>query len=327
MMLEKRLYQLLFRHACVVVPQFGAFLTEKLPARISPQQHTLYPPSRRLYFNAQLTHNDGLLVHLWMAENECSYEQALAQIAAEVAQWQLQLQRDQVLHLPLLGHFTQADNQAVVFHPKDDANFLKASFGLSPVSIQGLAREEQAVAAVPATTTSESEFELTDHAAADMEVATKIRKPSQPWSYWNYAAVYLMGFGLMGYMGIQSYQWWQNRQNAEALAVHARVEQQVKQKIQAASFVIEPRISAANDTKAPANNTIYHVVTGSFRDMRHAQAAFKNLIAQGYQAHILPINNKGLHPVVYGSFTQLDQAEMLLQQVRQHQADAWLYMQ
>jgi len=326
-MLEKRLYQLLFRHACVVVPQFGAFLTEKLPARISAHQHTLYPPSRRLYFNAQLTHNDGLLVHLWMSETGCSYEEALDQIQTEVTQWKKLLVQQERLVLPLLGHFYQAGTQSIVFQPNDDANFLKSSFGLAPVSVQGLAQSHDALTSSHDTEPKVAATEETTDVELALEplVNAPPQSVSQPWSYWKYAAVYLAGIGLMGYVGIQSYQWWEQRQNAQQFAIHARVEQQVKQKIQAASFVIEPKLPTAQPMVQQVS--IYHVVTGSFRDLRHAQNAFKNLIAQGYQAHILPKNNKGLHPVVYGSFTQLDQAEALLQQVRQHQADAWLYMQ
>ena len=63
--------ELLYRYNCVVVPEFGAFLTHVKPAFIDRTSHTFYPPSKVLSFNSQLQTNDGLLIS-YMAEAEKS---------------------------------------------------------------------------------------------------------------------------------------------------------------------------------------------------------------------------------------------------------------
>ena len=61
MQLETYISDLLYRYECVVIPDFGAFLTQPVSARIDESNFTFYPPKKELSFNEQLKNNDGLL--------------------------------------------------------------------------------------------------------------------------------------------------------------------------------------------------------------------------------------------------------------------------
>ena len=63
MQLSQYISNLLYRYDCVVVPEFGAFLAHKIPAKIQENKNSFYPPSKRLSFNAQLQINDGVLAN------------------------------------------------------------------------------------------------------------------------------------------------------------------------------------------------------------------------------------------------------------------------
>ena len=67
---------LLYRYECVVVPNFGAFLSHKISARIDAKTQTLYPPKKRLSFNGQLTSNDAILANHVSESEKISYENA-----------------------------------------------------------------------------------------------------------------------------------------------------------------------------------------------------------------------------------------------------------
>ena len=54
--------ELLFGHDCVIVPGFGGFIGNYAPARIDRSTDTFYPPVKKISFNRNLNHNDGLLV-------------------------------------------------------------------------------------------------------------------------------------------------------------------------------------------------------------------------------------------------------------------------
>lgn len=54
--------ELLFRHDCVILPGFGAFIGNYFPSRSDRKEGLFEPPSRKITFNRHLTGNDGLLI-------------------------------------------------------------------------------------------------------------------------------------------------------------------------------------------------------------------------------------------------------------------------
>ena len=60
---ENHISELLYRHQCVVVPGFGAFLTEETSAKIDQNNNVFYAPKKLISFNANLRNNDGLLAN------------------------------------------------------------------------------------------------------------------------------------------------------------------------------------------------------------------------------------------------------------------------
>jgi hypothetical protein len=46
MQLETYISDLLYRYDCVTVPQFGAFLTNRVSAKVHDSTHTFYPPKK-----------------------------------------------------------------------------------------------------------------------------------------------------------------------------------------------------------------------------------------------------------------------------------------
>ena len=50
MQLEIYISDLLYRYDCVTVPEFGAFLTHRVSAKIHESTHAFYPPKKALVF-------------------------------------------------------------------------------------------------------------------------------------------------------------------------------------------------------------------------------------------------------------------------------------
>ena len=63
MQLETYISDLLYRYECVIIPEFGAFLTQPVSAKVDISSNTFYPPKKVLSFNEQLKNNDGLLAN------------------------------------------------------------------------------------------------------------------------------------------------------------------------------------------------------------------------------------------------------------------------
>ena len=63
MTIANYLKDLLYRYDCVIVPNFGGFITNNTSAQIHRSTHTFYPPSKQVGFNVNLSYNDGLLAN------------------------------------------------------------------------------------------------------------------------------------------------------------------------------------------------------------------------------------------------------------------------
>ena len=78
MQISTYINDLLYRYECVIIPGFGAFLTQYQSARI--ENNSFHPPGKALLFNRQLQANDGLLANYVASAENCSYELALQKI-------------------------------------------------------------------------------------------------------------------------------------------------------------------------------------------------------------------------------------------------------
>ena len=64
---------LLIENECVIIPDFGGFITYYSPAQHLDEGHLFLPPYRTVGFNPLLQMNDGLLIQAYMQAHEVSY--------------------------------------------------------------------------------------------------------------------------------------------------------------------------------------------------------------------------------------------------------------
>ncbi|MBE6305486.1 MAG: SPOR domain-containing protein [Bacteroidales bacterium] len=78
---SRHIATLLRHHDCVVLPGIGAFIATRESAVVSDD--LLTPPTRRISFNAALTHDDGLLASSVSRRMKISFEQARIRVEAD----------------------------------------------------------------------------------------------------------------------------------------------------------------------------------------------------------------------------------------------------
>lgn len=307
MRIEQYISQLLYRYQCVTVPGFGAFLTENRSAQLLEETYTFYPPKKVVLFNFHLKNNDGLLAnHLALGE-KLTYEQAVTLIEAEVTTWKLALQKGEAILLKNIGKLKLNSEKNVVFEPVDQVNYATSSFGLTSFVSPVIKREVYKV-----------EVEKIEEKAP---IVFSPEKRATPWL--KYAAIFAFGIGIAGFFGNN---WYQQKIATETLLVEKAVQQKVENKIQEATFFIENPIPAVsltvtNETKSAP----YHIVAGAYKESNNAQRALQSLLNLGYDAKIISPNKYGLLPVLYGSYTTLEEAQTALQTIKQaHNKDAWM---
>jgi nucleoid DNA-binding protein len=122
--------ELLFGHDCVIVPGFGGFIGNYMPAVIDKSSGTFYPPVKKISFNRNLNHNDGLLVGRISGEAKISYGDARSMVEEFVADTRKKLEKGEKVVFDKIGSFINNQEGNLQFEPDRNANYHLDSYGL-----------------------------------------------------------------------------------------------------------------------------------------------------------------------------------------------------
>ena len=87
MQLQNYISDLLYRYDCVIVPEFGAFVTQRVSAEVNATNHSFLAPRKALLFNEQIKNNDGLLAQYIADAEKIPFEAALNKISSQVQRY------------------------------------------------------------------------------------------------------------------------------------------------------------------------------------------------------------------------------------------------
>ena len=314
MKIEQYISQLLYRHQCVTVPGFGAFLTEIHSAHLHESTNSFYPPKKVISFNSHLKNNDGLLANHIAQIEKSTYENAVASIDSEVVIWNSILQVNEKFTLKNIGELSLNSEKNLVFMPSENVNYLKESFGLNSFVSPSIKREQYKQDAEVFYQKEEIET------IAESEVITFEPETTEQRSYLKYAAILVLALTAAG---IVSYKVYQNHINQETLLVETAVQKQVQNKIQEATFLIENTMPSVTLT-VKEEKLSYHIVAGVFRNEENAENVYNDLVRSGFKARRIAPNRHGLFPVLYGSYATNAEAQEDLNKIHEINPDAWL---
>ncbi|RKN82720.1 HU domain-containing protein [Ulvibacterium marinum] len=313
MALEHYITELLYRYDCVVIPGFGAFLTQTKSSILDTTTHTFHPPTKMLSFNKQLTSNDGLLVSYISKVEKISYEATSQKIDRISKEWSTRLQKNEKLELPNLGELWLNEIGKIQFQPYEQVNYLTSSFGFSSFPSSPVLRENL------------KERVVVLEEKVPFAFTPEKRKEYSFRPYLKYAAVFFLALAT-GLTGFRSYQ---EAQNREQLA-RQEAQEQISKRIQEATFFSNrpmelPTFTLDVVTKKGLVKGTHHVIAGAFRFRANADKKIQQLNQLGFKASYLGANAFGLHMVAYSSHNDPKKALEALKQVRRtHSSDAWL---
>lgn len=314
MKIEQYISQLLYRHQCVTVPGFGAFLTEIQSAHLHENTNSFYPPKKVISFNSNLKNNDGLLANHIAQLEKSSYESAVASIESEVVIWNSILQVNEKFTLKNIGELHLNSEKNIVFTPLENINYLKESFGLNSFVSPAIKREQTLHHVETAVKVEVPVFEEKEIVPLDPEV-----RKGRP--YLRYAAILILGLSVTATVGYKMYE---NQVAKETLLVETAVQKQVQNKIQEATFLLDTPMPAVTLTVSE-EKMLYHVVAGAFRKEENAQNIYNDLLKSGFKARRIAPNKHGLFPVLYGSYATYAEAQQAMLEIQKaNNPDAWL---
>jgi len=299
MVLSKHISDLLYRYECVIVPNFGGFVSRSISSTVINQQFTA--PTKEISFNVNLNQNDGLLVNHLRQTLNLSYQETLKLILDTVKGWNKDLENG-TLSLNNIGSFHKTQDQ-LIFTPFDKINYLTSSFGLTDVGVNYILRK-------------------TEEATPIIQEIVKKKSYTKPVVAAIAASVALL---FSGHFYIQ------NKIHKQEIAQQQKITQQIQQ----ASFnILAPlpsltlNVTKENSIKENITEDIsykYHIIAGAYKSEENAYKKVDLLAKKGYQATIIGLNKWGLNQVSYASFNNKTEAIKVLKQIKQKDnSHAWL---
>jgi len=309
MHIETYISDLLYRYDCVTIPEFGAFLTKRVSAKIDESNHTFFPPKKVISFNEQLQHNDGLLASYIADSEKIPYEVAVQKISKQVKSIKSFLSEGETLSFSNIGDLVLNSDGKIVFEPSQNSNYLTEAFGLTEFKSSNVNREvykqqvESLEDVIPISITPES------------------RASSKTRPYLKYAAVALIALTVGGFAASSFYN---NQIEAHNQIAQEQANEQLDVKVQEATFVIENPLPAAT-LKVDKQQGKYHIIAGAFRIEENSDKKVEQLQELGFKARKIGVNKYGLHEVVYSSYENSNDALAALRDIRQNNnKEAWL---
>ncbi len=136
--LQRHIEVLLLENECVIVPDFGGFMTHHVSARYDQEDYMFIPPFRTLGFNPQLRLNDSVLVQSYVEAYDISYPEALRRVESEVEELKQQLSEHGSYELEDLGTMTVNQDGNYEFAPCEAGVLSPSLYGLGDFSIRPL---------------------------------------------------------------------------------------------------------------------------------------------------------------------------------------------
>ncbi len=300
--LANHITDLLYRYDCVIVPNFGGFITNRIGTFLDIETNTFYPPTKKISFNGNLKHNDGLLANYIASSEHISFDASNKFIENTVAKWKNHLV-NATLEVGSLGSFVLNDQKQLVFEPLAKTNFLTESFGLT--GVQANLKEVYQEKTIPIHT-------------ADEVVEQTYTSNAGVKGFVKYAATIAILLTL-GAVGMKQY----NKSQTKSLLVKKQA--QMEQRIQEATFVIENPLPTINLNIAREAAKPYHIIAGAFQHESNANKKIDQLYKKGFDAKIVGENSWGLTQVAFESYATKEEAHQALRRIKNAGfSDAWM---
>lgn len=347
---QNHIKELLFEQDCVVIPDFGGFVTNFDCAKVDKAEEYIKPAQKWLAFNGLLKNDDGLLSN-YIAKNEgVSRDVANLKIKLFVETAKKGIRFNQRFDIAGVGTFTENEEGKIQFNPSENSNFLGDSFGLEKIGIKKStfikpAIQVELINAKVSQKTIQQVFASNDRETSAQEI--KIIGTHKVNGRKNRKGTVVLKFLLSMFSAalfVSAIYLYDNEKNSLSSFNPFHFSQKQSQKAYAEPIEkvipkIEPTKSATvltkNDTlgnipKPIINDTEnrFFVITGSFGETENAENQLNFLKSKGFsKATILKPRKKGrLIKVSAGDFADEESAnEEAVKVARATNQNAWIF--
>lgn len=139
---EKLVESLLQKYECVILPEFGGFIVRESPCNFSASGDRIKPYSKHIFFNPHLTLNDGLVYNEIQTAFGYTYTESVNWYNQQLDGLKQMIASAGSASFGKLGTFFQGKENNFWFSPSTDLNLAKSTYGLFPVEIHKVIKEQ-----------------------------------------------------------------------------------------------------------------------------------------------------------------------------------------
>lgn len=341
--LNEYVEELLYKHQCVIIPKFGAFISNRKSARMF-EDKTFVPPKRELTFNASLHSNDGLLIKHVSDNSGIDYNLVEDYVNTTVEGWKKILQKGETLTLNNIGVLKQTPEGRLSFEVFEDVNYLTDSFGMSAFVPHEIAEVEEVIKPVEKQVTPTLDLPIEKEVKTENAFVNRQRreepKRNKKRPFLAYTAIAVVGLGLLAFAAVKLFgeDIVTDDANNEIVISESQIEQQVQQKLSEATFTIPlslPTISLnavkvkeLSKSKAEAKQEIEspqktEVVTPEVKEVKKEVVTSKEVPAKESKKEVISSTTKATSStknkkfqVIAGAFKEEKNARTRVEQLK-----------
>ncbi|WP_461630832.1 HU domain-containing protein [Labilibaculum euxinus] len=307
---SKYIKDLLFIHDCVILPGFGGFVANYKPANIDDNLNIVFPPSKAIGFNRNLSKNDGLLINRLAESENLSYSEAEKSVQFFTEDIRVRIQRGERVVLDQVGCFYNDRRHNMLFEPSKELNYLVDAFGLEQIDLPklSLSAEEKIRPAIISQAKVRTLFttkRLWYAAAAIPFVLTIALLPM------NSERSFLGNEASMGMMEGK-------KEITEKIVQLKPVISPPEEMV-----IFEPKLTKEVKLDKLREGRFY-LISGSFTSMKNAEILKQELISKSYPAVI--IKNKNLYSVAINQFDKRADADQFKKKVIAKNSKAYCWV-
>lgn len=331
---QNHIKELLYEQDCVVIPDFGGFVTSFECAQIEKSQRYISAPQKWLAFNALLKSDDGLLANFIASQEKVSREDANIKIKSFVEQVRTSIRKEAHFYMDNLGTFTENEEAKMQFQPYTNGNFFGESFGMGNLSLKknkSLVHYAQVLdrpAVLSIAPSVSAHYDLEDkYPKAELVVEQKKIKSFQrlkskvlPY-FWSFVGVSSLVSAVFLYdnkgVSLSSLNPFQSTQLTSTTSVTSLGTVNEEHKINTSVVSKDTLVNDLPIPITPIHETIkeeknrFFVITGSFSSRSNAKKLLRKLKRKGFkQAILMPRmpNEKLIKVSTGGYFNETDAA-------------------
>ncbi len=333
MKIDKHISALLYDHDCIIVPDFGGFVSSYAPAKVHPTQHIFHPPHKNITFNKHLKSNDGLLASQISRSENKTFTEANSILASFVSESTSAFKRGEKITLECIGSLYMDVERNIQFEPDHSTNYLTEAYGMT--SLQSLPVKREGLQ-------DRIEKGFIDRKAIPQKKG-KMKVYSRAGAIFTILVIALAGSIIFlstrtGVLKEISYS--SLNPFVEKTKIVSSVKDHVPPKPPANDSVHkaitpppgevviknhEPDKTAVsvNGVKT-AKKYKYHIVSGCFKIKSNALNFLAKMKSKNFNATILGQNKDGLYVISCGDYAQKEEAYTELARVRSQNMEAWM---